>query len=126
MTLSLFLSVTLASIILSTEGRVIDNEIPRSRRDAMPYLASRLMGLSQDFGSNLPDSDLYARISDQIGFLSGSSQLNNNGAVSPSFPTAPHEGVNLVNNGTGLNIAYESILSLPFTAFTSPQFLFCK
>ena len=102
-------SVTLASIILSTaEGRTIENKIlkiSRSRRNALPYLASRLMG----FGQNLPDSDENFN---QFGqFRSGVSQLNSNGAVSPSFPTAPYEGVNLVNNGTGLNIAYQGMPS---------------
>ena len=87
----LLLSVTLASIILSGE--------------AIPYLASRLMG----FGQNFPDS---AQNFNQFGqFRSGVSQLNSNGAVSPSFPTAPYEGVNLVNNGTGLNIAYQGMPS---------------
>ena len=87
----LLLSVTLASIILSGE--------------AIPYLASRLMG----FGQNIPDS---AQNFNQFGqFRSGVSQLNSNGAVSPSFPTAPYEGVNLVNNGTGLYIAYQGMPS---------------
>ena len=102
-------SVTLASIISSTvEGRTIENnisKISRSRRNALPYLASRLMG----FGQNLPDSNENFN---QFGqFRSGVSQLNSNGAVSPSFPTAPYEGVNLVNNGTGLNIAYQGMAS---------------
>ena len=62
-------------------------------------------------GQNQPDSNLDSQNSGQFGFRSGSSQVNSNGAVSPSFPTAPYEGVDLVNNGTGLNIAYQGIPS---------------
>ena len=96
------LIVALAFTILSGKGRPIEENLSRSRRDAFPYLASRLLG----FGQNQPDSNLDSQNLGQFGFQSGSSQLNSNGAASPSFPTAPYEGVELVNNGTGLNIAY--------------------
>ena len=121
-TVSFVLRVALlSSIILSAEARTIAENISRigrSRRDASPYLASRLMG----FGQNRPDSNLFAQNSGQFGFRSGSSQLNSNGAVSPSFPTASHEGVDLVNNGTGLNIAYQGIPSSRSTS-TAVHFL---
>ena len=76
----------------------------RSRREALPfpYLASKMLGLRKEVGLNLAESFQ----NDQLNFRSAPSEVQRGKIVPQVFPSAPFEGTDLVNNGTGFNIAY--------------------
>ena len=92
----LFLSI---QTLLTVESKVL--RINRSRREALPfpYLASKMLGLRKEVGLNLAESFQ----NDQLNFRSAPSENHRGKTV---FPSAPFEGTDLVNNGTGFSIAY--------------------
>ena len=96
-------AVLLLSIrTLTVESKVL--RINRSRREAQPfpYLASKMLGLRKEVGLNLAESFQ----NDQLNFRSVPSEVQRGKIVPQVFPSAPFEGTDLVNNGTGFNIAY--------------------
>ena len=94
----LFLSIQ----TLTVESKVL--RINRSRREALPfpYLTSKMLGLRKEVGLNLAESFQ----NDQLNFRSAPSEVQRGKIVPQVFPSAPFEGTDLVNNGTGFNIAY--------------------
>ena len=94
----LFLSIQ----TITVESKVL--RINRSRREAQPfpYLASKMLGLRKEVGLNLAESFQ----NDQLNFRSAPSEVQRGKIVPQVFPSAPFEGTDLVNNGTGFNIAY--------------------
>merc|ERR1711962_1765866 len=95
----ILLSAVLFLSIQTVESKVLS--IDRSRREALPfpYLASKMLGLRQELFLNLAESFQ----NDQLNFRSMPSENHRGKTV---FPSAPFEGTDLVNNGTGFNIAY--------------------
>ena len=96
-------AVLLLSIqTLTVESKVL--RINRSRREAQPfpYLASKMLGLRKEVGLNLAESFQ----NDQLNFRSAPSEVQRGKIMPQVFPSAPFEGTDLVNNGTGFNIAY--------------------
>ena len=80
----------------------IENPIRIGRRMKSCYLASKMLGLRKELGLNLAESFQ----NDQLNFRSAPSEVQRGKIVTQVFPSAPFEGTDLVNNGTGLNIAY--------------------
>ena len=96
-------AVLLLSIqTLTVESKVL--RINRSRREALafPYLASKMLGLRKELGLNLRESFQ----NDQLNFRSVPSEVQRGKTMPQVFPSAPFEGTDLVNNGTGFNIVY--------------------
>ena len=94
-----------AVLFLSIQTLTVESKVlrinRRSRREALPfpYLASKMLGLRQELVLNLAESFQ----NDQLNFGSMPSENHRGKTV---FPSAPFEGTDLVNNGTGFNIAY--------------------
>ena len=94
-----------AVLFLSIQTLTVESKIlrinRRSRREALPfpYLASKMLGLRKELGLNLAESFQ----NDQLNFRSMPSENHRGKTV---FPSAPFEGTDLVNNGTGFNIVY--------------------
>ena len=97
-----------AVLFLSIQTLTVENKVlrinRRSRREALPfpYLASKMLGLRQELVLNLAESFQ----NDQLNFRSAPSEVQRGKIVTQVFPSAPFEGTDLVNNGTGFNIVY--------------------